>query len=313
LTAGSDAGYTPRDREKSNEVGRPGFLTRKAQGNRRSRRGIRSYRTGVEQKLCDKQESVDRPDSAEDGETRPLLSADKERYVRAMFAGIAPRYDLLNTLLSFNQHKAWRRLAVRMAQVRPGNCCLDICTGTGDFAVDLARAVGPAGRVIGADFCEPMIRTGLDKTERAGGGRIAMMVANAEALPYASDRFDAATVGFGIRNVAHIERAVGEMARVVRPGGRVVILEFTRPRPSWFRPLVDLYLFSILPRIGGLLSRREAYSYLPESMRAFVSREELAAVMERAGLRDIRMRDLNLGTVCIHLGTKPAESPPDNA
>ena len=272
-----------------------------------------SHRTGVELKLHDKQEPVDRPDRAGSGETRQLLPADKERYVRAMFAGIAPRYDLLNTILSFNQHKAWRRLAVRLAQVRPGDGCLDICTGTGDFAVDLARAVGPNGRVLGADFCEPMIRAGLDKTGQAAGGHIGMMVANAESLPYASDRFDAVTVGFGIRNVARIEQAVREMARVVRPGGRVVILEFTRPRPSWFRPLVDFYLFSILPRIGGLLSRREAYSYLPESMRAFVSREELAAIMARAGLREIRMRDLNFGTVCIHLGTKPAESPLDDS
>ena len=229
-----------------------------------------------------------------------------------MFAGIAPRYDLLNAILSFNRHKAWRRLAVRLAAVQPGDCCLDVCTGTGDFAVDLARAVGPQGRVLGADFCEPMIRTGIDKTRRARGGRIQMMVANAEALPYPSDAFHAATVGFGIRNVAHIEQALREMARVVHPGGRVVVLEFNRPRASWLRPLIDLYLFRILPRIGGLLSRREAYTYLPESMQQFVSREELAAIMERAGLQDIRVRDLNFGTVCIHLGTKSATARPED-
>jgi demethylmenaquinone methyltransferase/2-methoxy-6-polyprenyl-1,4-benzoquinol methylase len=246
--------------------------------------------------------------------TRPLFTGDKETYVRAMFAAIAPRYDALNAILSFNQHKAWRRLAVRLAQVAPGECCLDVCTGTGDFAVDLARAVGPKGHVVGADFCEPMIRSGLKKTGHAPGGAIAMMVANAQCLPYPAERFDAATVGFGIRNVAHIDRAVGEMARVVKPGGRVVILEFNRPRPCWYKPLVDLYLFQVLPRIGGLLSRREAYTYLPESMKQFVSREELAAIMERAGLRDIRVRDLNFGTVCIHLGVKPqaanSEGPP---
>lgn len=309
LTARRGAGYTRQVREKSNEVGRPIFGLCQTGRDRRSEREDGSHRTRVDLKLeqRENQEAVARP--AGDGKTRFFVNEDKERYVRAMFAGIAPRYDLLNTILSFNQHKAWRRLAVRMAQVRPGDCCLDICTGTGDFAVDLARAVGPTGRVLGADFCEPMIRSGLGKIARAPGGRIAMMIANAEALPYASDRFDIATVGFGVRNVAHLERAVCEMARVIRPGGRVVILEFTRPRPSWYRPLVDFYLSAILPRIGGLISRREAYTYLPESMRTFVVREELAAIMERAGLRDIQMRDLNFGTVCIHLGTKATESP----
>jgi demethylmenaquinone methyltransferase/2-methoxy-6-polyprenyl-1,4-benzoquinol methylase len=243
---------------------------------------------------------------AQAGGEKPLYTGDKERYVREMFAGIAPRYDLLNAVLSFNQHKAWRRRAVALARVQPGDLCLDVCTGTGDFAVDLANVVGPQGRVVGADFCEPMIRSGLDKTAHARGGAIKMMVANAEHLPYPSNSFDVATVGFGIRNVAHIDRAVSEMARVVRPGGRVVILEFNRPRPIWYKPLVDFYLFRVLPRIGGLFSRKEAYTYLPESMKQFVSREELARVMERAGLREVLVRDLNFGTVCIHLGTKPA-------
>lgn len=236
---------------------------------------------------------------------KPLYTGDKESYVRDMFAEIAPRYDRLNAILSFNQHKAWRRLAVRLARVQPGNRCLDVCTGTGDFAVDLARVVGTDGRVVGADFCEPMIRSGLDKTASASGGAITMMVANAEALPYPNNSFDAVTVGFGVRNVAHLDRAVGEMARVVRPGGRVAILEFNRPQARWYRPFIDLYLFHILPRIGGLLSRREAYTYLPESMKHFVSREKLAEIMRASGLRVEEIRDLNFGTVCIHLGVKP--------
>lgn len=239
---------------------------------------------------------------------QPLYAGDKEPFVREMFANIAPQYDRLNAILSFNQHKSWRRLAVRLAKVRPGDYCLDVCTGTGDFAIDLSRAVGKEGKVIGADFCEPMIRSGLPKTISAPGSPIEMMVANAECLPYPSNRFDAATVGFGIRNVAHIDRAVREMARVVKPGGRVVILEFNRPTNHWYKPFVDFYLFHILPRIGGLLSRREAYTYLPESMKQFVSRAELAQTMQQAGLQDIQIRDLNFGTVCIHLGTKPLAS-----
>ena len=238
---------------------------------------------------------------------KPLYSGSKERYVKEMFAQIASRYDLLNSVLSFNQHKAWRRRAVRLASVRAGDRCLDICTGTGDFAVDLAAAVGAEGHVIGSDFCEPMIRNGLQKVARARGGVISMMVADAERLPYPTNAFDVCTVGFGIRNVAHIERAVGEMARVVRLDGRVVILEFNRPRPVWYKPFVDFYLFRILPRIGGLLSRQEAYTYLPESMKQFVSREELTAVMERSGLRNVQVHDLNLGTVCIHIGVKSAD------
>ena len=247
-----------------------------------------------------------KPDGRHPSPPRPLYVGEKETYVREMFAAIAPRYDLLNDLLSFRSHKRWRRLAVRLAQVAPGDHCLDVCTGTGDFAVDLAQAAGTTGQVIGADFCEPMIRNGLDKVASASGSPIRMMVANAEHLPYPSDMFDVATVGFGIRNVAHIEKAVGEMARVVKPGGRVVILEFNRPRPVWYKPFVDFYLFHILPRLGGLFSRQEAYTYLPESMKQFVSREELAATMERAGLQEVRIYDLNLGTVCIHIGVKAA-------
>jgi demethylmenaquinone methyltransferase / 2-methoxy-6-polyprenyl-1,4-benzoquinol methylase len=233
---------------------------------------------------------------------------EKERYVRAMFAGIAPRYDLLNSILSFNRHKSWRRLAVRLARVQPGDTCLDVCTGTGDFAVDLARVAGVTGHVIGSDFCEPMIRNGQAKVSHAVGAPIRMMVANAESLPYPDTYFDVVTVGFGVRNVAHLDRAVSEMARVTKPGGRVVILEFNRPPDVWYKPFVDFYLFHVLPRIGGLLSRREAYTYLPESMKQFVSREALASCMQAAGLRDIQVVNLNFGTVCIHLGTRSEEA-----
>jgi len=137
-----------------------------------------------------------KPDGRHPSPPRPLYVGEKEKYVREMFAAIAPRYDLLNDLLSFRSHKRWRRLAVRMAQVAPGDHCLDVCTGTGDFAVDLAHAAGTTGQVIGADFCEPMIRNGLHKVASASGSPIRMMVANAEHLPYPSGRFDVATVGF---------------------------------------------------------------------------------------------------------------------
>lgn len=235
-------------------------------------------------------------------------TGDKAAYVRRMFAEVAPNYDRLNAILSFAMHKRWRRLAVQLAQPESGDCCLDVCSGTGDFAVDLASAVGTAGKVIGSDFCEPMIRSGMSKIAQAPGGAIEMMVADAENLPYPDNQFHVVTVGFGVRNVAHLDKAINEMARVARPGGRVVILEFNRPRPNaWYKPFVDFYLFRVLPRIGGLFSKREAYTYLPESMKHFVSRETLQTLMEQAGLTEVRIRDLNFGTVCIHLGTKPKE------
>jgi demethylmenaquinone methyltransferase/2-methoxy-6-polyprenyl-1,4-benzoquinol methylase len=235
---------------------------------------------------------------------------DKERYVQDMFSAIAPQYDRLNAILSFSQHKRWRRLAVGLSGVRDGDRCLDVCTGTGDFAVDLSHAVGSSGHVVGADFCEPMIRNGLNKVSQVKGAPIRMMVANAEKLPYGDSLFNVVTVGFGIRNVANIQTAVSEMARVTCSGGKVVILEFNRPLNRWYRPFVDFYLFHVLPRIGGLFSRKEAYTYLPESMKKFVSRDELSQVMERAGLSNIEVRDLNLGTVCIHTGTRNSATLP---
>ena len=235
---------------------------------------------------------------------KPIFEGDKETYVRSMFNDVAPRYDLLNEVLSLSQHKSWRQLAVALAKVQPGDHCLDVCTGTGDFAIDLAKSVGKTGQVIGSDFCEPMIRHGLSKVDRAEGAPIRMMVANAESLPYPDNSFDIVTVGFGIRNVAHIDKACQEMTRVARPGGRVVILEFSRPREVWYKTIVDLYLFHILPKIGGLFSREDAYSYLPQSMKQFVSREELAKIMTASGLEAIQIKDLNFGTVCIHIGTK---------
>ncbi|HLH79376.1 MAG TPA: bifunctional demethylmenaquinone methyltransferase/2-methoxy-6-polyprenyl-1,4-benzoquinol methylase UbiE [Chthonomonas sp.] len=237
---------------------------------------------------------------------KPLASGEKSRYVRAMFATIAPRYDQLNSILSFHRHHAWRQRAVRLAKVRAGERCLDVCTGTGDFALALARAVGEQGTVLGADFCVPMLQIGLQKIRNGAYKQVKMAVADAQNLPYSSASFDVVTVGFGVRNVACLEKALAEMVRVTRPGGRVVILEFTRPRPSLLRPLLDLYLFKILPSIGGWLSRKEAYTYLPESIAQFVSREELAEAMKRAGLTQITIYDLNFGTVCIHIGVRPA-------
>lgn len=239
-------------------------------------------------------------------QTAPLGVGEDERAarVRAMFGEIAGRYDLLNHIMSFRLHRFWRRRAVALAGVRTGDTVLDVCTGTGDFALDLHRAVGSTGYVVGCDFCAPMLRLGKAKADAASGGRICMVGADALRLPYASDTFSCATVGFGIRNVANADVAIREMARVVRTGGRVAILEFNSPRNPLVCALVRAYERFVLPLMGGMLSRREAYSYLQHSIRVFYTREELSAIMASAGLVDVRVFDFNFGSVCLHLGTK---------
>ncbi len=238
------------------------------------------------------------------GEVLPA-PGEKHQYVRAMFDAIAPRYDLLNSLLSVRLHHHWRRVAAREAALKPGGAALDVCTGTGDLALELAKRVGPTGRVVGGDFSLPMLRLGERKARARSGGVVRMTLADAQRLPHPDSCFDAVTVGFGIRNVADAERGIREMARVVRPGGRVVILEFNQPRNAVFAALYRGYSFTVLPLLGGLISgRRSAYEYLPSSVRAFHSREELSRMMRRAGLGDVRVTDLTFGTVVVHVGVK---------
>jgi demethylmenaquinone methyltransferase/2-methoxy-6-polyprenyl-1,4-benzoquinol methylase len=248
-----------------------------------------------------------------DGETvgSPLPAPEqKHDYVRTMFDEIAPRYDLLNSVLSARLHHGWRRAAVRQAALAPGNLALDVCTGTGDLALEIARRVGASGAVVGADFSLPMLRLGAQKsaqrTTRSGAHSVRWALADTQALPFPANTFDAVTVGFGIRNVADIRQGIAEMARVVRPGGRVVILEFSQPRNALFAALYAWYSFRLLPLLGGMISgRRSAYEYLPSSVAAFHSREALADMLHAAGLDDVHYTDLTFGTVVIHRGTKP--------
>lgn len=229
---------------------------------------------------------------------------EKHGYVRAMFDEIAPRYDLLNSLLSLRLHHGWRRVAAREAALSPGGVALDVCTGTGDLAFELARRVGTDGAVVGTDFSAPMLRLGEEKRGKRANVRFAL--ADTQALPFPDHTFDAVAVGFGIRNVADIPRGIAEMARVTRPGGHVVLLEFNQPRQPLFSALYRWYSFTVMPFLGGLVSgRRSAYTYLPASVAAFHSREAIAAMMERAGLTDIRIIDLTFGTVVVHRGRKP--------
>jgi len=234
---------------------------------------------------------------------------EKHDYVRDMFDAIAPRYDLLNSLLSARLHHGWRRTATDQARLKPGDTALDVCSGTGDFAFELASRVGTTGKVTATDFSAPMLRIGEEKAAQRSNANITWQLADTQNLPFANDLFDAVTVGFGIRNVADIPRGIAEMARVAKPGGRVIILEFNQPRNSLFAALYRWYSFKILPLLGGLISgKRTAYEYLPSSVAAFHTREEISEMMRHAGLEEIAVTDLTFGTVVIHRATKAVQN-----
>ena len=235
--------------------------------------------------------------------TEPLPTPEaKHRYVEAMFDAIAPRYDLLNSVLSLRLHGAWRRTAAQQTELKAGDKALDVCTGTGDFACELARWVGPTGSVVGTDFSREMLRWGEPKLKNHPN--VTLQWADTQALPFLDAHFDAVTVAFGIRNVADTARGLAEMVRVTKTGGHVVVLEFNRPKNALVAWGYGIYQ-KLMPLIGGLISgRRSAYAYLPASIGAFHSREALARLMEDAGLCEVRVTDLNLGTVVIHQGLK---------
>lgn len=234
---------------------------------------------------------------------RPVSASEKADYVRRMFDDIAPRYDVLNTVLSAGIHRSWRTFAARCSGLTAGDRVLDVCTGTGEWTAALRKAVGATGTVVGADFSLPMLRGGDGRFARNDASRTQ---ADAARLPFRDDNFDAATVAFGIRNVADRDRGFAEMTRVVKPGGRVVCLEFAEPHDGPFRLLYEAHARWVMPQIGGIVSGRpDAYAYLPASVARFSSRAELADIMRGAGLVDVRWIDLTFGLVCVHVGVKP--------
>jgi demethylmenaquinone methyltransferase/2-methoxy-6-polyprenyl-1,4-benzoquinol methylase len=255
------------------------------------------------------------------------VDLDKNRHkIRAMFDGVAPRYDLLNHLLSGYLDIWWRQRAARAIAAGPGEEILDLCCGTGDQAVALRKG---GARVVAADFCVPMLLQARPKLDRLGAaerpdpgsnghapsatrqqksspGAPPLAAADALALPFPDRRFDAATVSFGLRNVADLDRALGELHRVLKPGGRLVVLEFTTPQEKIVQVPFQFYFRHILPRIGALLSAPGgAYEYLPASVVEFPQRDSFTDRMAAAGFSHARWRELTFGVVCIYEGRRP--------
>ncbi len=222
--------------------------------------------------------------------------------VQQMFSDIAPRYDVANDAMSFGLHRTWRSKAVKLADVKPGMAVLDCATGTGDLALAFKKAVGPEGTVVGTDFCADMLKFAPAKAEKAGLP-VKFEVADAMKLPYENDRFDRASIAFGIRNVDDPLVCLKELARVVKPGGRVIVLEFGQPA-GVFGGLFKLYSRFVMPVVGGLLTgNRAAYEYLPRTSAAFPAGEKFVELMQKSGsYKASAAHRLVFGTAWVYVG-----------
>jgi demethylmenaquinone methyltransferase / 2-methoxy-6-polyprenyl-1,4-benzoquinol methylase len=238
---------------------------------------------------------------------RRVSAAEKGRLVHQHFNTVARKYDLLNSLLSFGMHHLWKQAAVRMMHLKPGDRVLDVCGGTADLAIRAARIIGSTGKVIVYDINWAMIAAGWPKVANSTlSPRIGYIHGDAEHLSCPDASFDAVMVGFGIRNLTRPEVGFEEMFRVLKPGGTLMCLEFSKPKTAWFRRLYDFYSFYIMPAVGKIMvGSWEAYTYLPESIRMFSQPEELTASLEKIGFTQIRYRRLTNGIAVIHLGVKP--------
>jgi len=231
---------------------------------------------------------------------------EKAARVRGVFDSVASRYDLMNDLMSLGLHRLWKRLAVLLAGARPGNRVLDLAGGSGDLTRLLARDVGPTGEVVILDINRSMLEVGRDRLLDAGlAQNVRYTQANAEALPFGSNTFDLVVIGFGLRNVTRKDLALAEMNRVLKPGGRAFVLEFSQVSQPLLARLYDLYSFKLLPRMGKLFANDEAsYRYLAESIRMHPPQAELAGMMRTAGLGQCQYVNMLGGVVALHGGVK---------
>lgn len=238
---------------------------------------------------------------------REVDTDEKVRLVGDVFHSVARRYDLMNDLLSGGVHRLWKRFAIEVSGVRPGHRVLDLAGGTGDLAKLMAGRVGDSGRVTLADINESMLRVGRDRLTDLGITRnVEFVQANAEALPFPTASFDCVTIAFGLRNVTHKDLALAEMCRVLRPGGVLLVLEFSKPRSPLLGKLYDTYSFRVMPQVGKLVADDEAsYRYLAESIRMHPDQDTLKQMMEAAGFGRCEYYNLTGGIVALHKGVKP--------
>jgi demethylmenaquinone methyltransferase / 2-methoxy-6-polyprenyl-1,4-benzoquinol methylase len=228
---------------------------------------------------------------------------EKASRVRDVFKSVAPSYDLMNDLMSGGMHRLWKKFAVDLANVRAGERVLDVASGSGDLALAFARAAGPKGQVWQTDINEAMLRVGRDRLINAGL-MLPGALCDAEKLPFANDSFNLVTVAFGLRNMTHKDQALAEMTRVLKPGGRLLVVEFSQVHPS-LRKVYDVYSFNLLPFLGKYVAKDEAsYRYLAESIRMHPDQDTLKRMMETAGLSRVEYFNLTAGVVAVHKGIK---------
>ncbi len=232
----------------------------------------------------------------------------KEKFVHEVFESIAPKYDLMNDVLSFRQHKSWRKRTMKRMAMKPGDTAIDLCCGTCDWTIAMAQASG-SGRMVGLDFSRNMLERGREKVQDMGLERqIELIEGNAMELPFPDNTFDYATIGFALRNVPDLVKVIEEMQRVVKPGGMVVSLELSKPTWQPFKSIYYFYFQRILPLLGRLLAKRyEQYKWLPESLITFPDHKELARIFRDCGLERVEARPFTGGIAALHLGIKPLQ------
>ncbi|WP_019676905.1 bifunctional demethylmenaquinone methyltransferase/2-methoxy-6-polyprenyl-1,4-benzoquinol methylase UbiE [Arsukibacterium perlucidum] len=237
---------------------------------------------------------------------KTVPAAEKVSLVANVFHSVAAKYDIMNDVMSLGIHRLWKRFTLDCSGVRPGQQVLDLAGGTGDIAALFSRRVGPSGKVVLADINESMLNVGRDKLRDLGLiNNIEFVQANAEALPFADNSFDIISIGFGLRNVTDKAAALKSMFRVLKPGGRLLVLEFSKPEQQWLSKVYDMYSFKLLPVMGQLIANdKESYQYLAESIRMHPDQETLKTMMVEAGFAEVSYHNLTGGIVALHRGFK---------
>jgi demethylmenaquinone methyltransferase/2-methoxy-6-polyprenyl-1,4-benzoquinol methylase len=237
---------------------------------------------------------------------KTVAETEKEHLVADVFHSVAEKYDLMNDLMSFGIHRLWKRFTIDCAGVRPGQKILDLAGGTGDLTAKFSRLVGDSGEVVLADINDSMLKVGREKLRNKGlVNNIRYVQANAEALPFPDNYFDLITIGFGLRNVTHKDQALASMYRALKPGGRLLVLEFSKPTNVVMSKLYDFYSFKVLPKMGQLVAKdSDSYQYLAESIRMHPDQDTLKAMMETVGFEQVTYHNLTQGVVALHRGFK---------